>query len=132
MSDHGVAEDAPGNSQLRILVVDDDALLLHCLSDLIEDLGHIAVCASSGADALSLLTSEPRVDLVITDQSMPEMKGTELAVEMRKRNPTLPIVLSSGHGESVRDGIKLPCLAKPFTIAKLEKVIATASGMYRE
>ena len=114
--------------QLRVLVVDDEALLLYHLSDLLEELGHIPVCASSGVQALSLLTSEPAVDLIITDQSMPEMNGTELAMTVREYDPELPVVLASGYGESIRDtGVELPCLAKPFTIAELEKMIAAVA-----
>ena len=124
--------DPSDNDRLRILLVDDESLILYHLSDLIEDLGHIPVCASSGAHALSLLSSEPRIDLVITDQSMPEMNGTELAVAARAFSPELPIVLSSGYGETVRDdGIELPSLPKPYTIADLEKVIATVAAPNR-
>ena len=125
MHDKTSNSEVPGNSQFRILVVDDEALLLLHLSDLIEDLGHIPLCASSGPEALTLLAGEPRVDLVITDQSMPDMKGTELAFAMRAHSPDLPIILASGYGETVRqDGVDLPCLAKPFSIADLEKMIA--------
>lgn len=125
MNSQSSESEEPDSNPLRILVVDDEALLLYHLADMIEDLGHVPVCASSGVDALALLADDPRVDLVITDQSMPDMKGTELAVAVRRHSPELPIVLASGYGEFAGDGgVDLPCLPKPFMIADLERVIA--------
>ncbi|MFW2853962.1 response regulator [Sphingomonas sp. TX0543] len=119
------SENEPDSNPLRILVVDDEALLLYHLADMIEDLGHVPVCASSGPDALTFLADDSHFDLVITDQSMPDMKGTELAAAVRQRSPQLPIVLASGYGEYASDGdLDLHCLAKPFTFADLERVIA--------
>lgn len=124
------ADEMADGRPLRILVVDDEALLLFYLSDLIEDLGHKPLCAASGAEALALLATETAVDLLITDQSMPDMKGSELAALVRTQNPRLPIVLASGYGESVRDeGVEMTYLAKPFNIADLEQVIATVADM---
>ena len=79
--------DAPGSC--RILLVDDDALVMSAGISMLEELGHRVLSAPSAARALELLKRESRVDLVITDHAMPGMSGTELAGAPARAPPGL-------------------------------------------
>jgi CheY-like chemotaxis protein len=95
--------------------VEDDALILLNTVSMLEDLGHTVIEAQSGKEALEILRSEDSVDLVITDQAMPKMTGTELAKVMRSEWPDIPVLLATGYAEMApRDDIGLPRLAKPY------------------
>jgi CheY-like chemotaxis protein len=99
-----------------ILVVDDDPLIAGSTVALLEDLGHIVVEATSGMEALRLLSDGLEPDLVITDHAMPEMTGLELAREVRRRLPELPVLLATGFADLDGAGtVDLPRLAKPYT-----------------
>ena len=113
--------------RLRVLVVDDDSLVLTSTSLLLEDLGHQVISAASGAQALALFDSEQEFDLVITDMVMPKMNGAQLAQAIRIIRPHLPIILATGYAERL-EGFesRLPRLSKPFTQLNLVEVIALA------
>jgi signal transduction histidine kinase/ActR/RegA family two-component response regulator len=98
----------------RVLIVDDDQLVLTGTAALIEDLGHTAIEAHSGAEALSALAADARVDIVITDHAMPNMTGLQLAQIIQERYPGLPIILATGFAE-------LPVDPAKFRILKLSK-----------
>jgi PAS domain S-box-containing protein len=102
---------------LRILAVDDDALVLFGTVALLEDLGHNVLEAGSGAEALDILDNEPDIELVITDQAMPNMTGVELARTIHERQPELPVILASGYAEIPEGGGNhiAARLEKPFT-----------------
>ena len=109
---------------LMILVVDDDPLVLMGTVDMLEDLGHLVMPAKSGLQALDIL-QETRVDLVLTDQSMPQMTGSELATRIRALHPDLPIVLVTGYAALPQDlppGVRR--LGKPFSQNDLIRVVA--------
>ena len=73
---------------LRILVVDDDALVSAGTAAMLEDLGHSVIEASSGAQALDLLQEHcPNIDLVVTDHAMPGMTGLDLTRRMQSTYP---------------------------------------------
>ena len=117
---------------LRILAVDDDALVLFGTLALLEDLGHTVFEAGSGAEALDVLDAEPDIDLVVTDQAMPNMTGVELARTIHERWPDLPVILASGYAE-IPEGAGCHIAArleKPFgedlLRAALQKALARA------
>ena len=86
------------------MAVDDDFLILTNTIAMLEDLGHIGIAASSGKEALDILRREDSVDLVITDQAMPEMTGVQLAEAIKKEWPDLPVILATGYAELERGG----------------------------
>lgn len=80
-----------------ILVVDDDLLTVEALTDRLSFWGYNVVTAWNGQEALDKLAVSPKVDLVITDQEMPRVTGTELAAKMME-DPNLrgiPVMLRS-------------------------------------
>ena len=113
---------------LRILAVDDDALVLMNTTAMLEDLGHTVREAYSGREALDQLLADPEVDLVITDHAMPQMTGAQLASEIRSRWPDLPIVLATGYAELPSGNDPgLPRLPKPFSQSDLRRTLAAVT-----
>jgi PAS domain S-box-containing protein len=111
------AQAAPAKTlrPLTILAVDDDALVLMNTVAMLEDLGHTAFEACSGKEALEILGREDSVDMVITDQAMPHMTGTELAKAIKHEWPDIPVLLATGYADRVPgDDIGLPKVTKPF------------------
>jgi PAS domain S-box-containing protein len=123
-------EVAPGVShtvkkQLSILTVDDDPLVALNTSALLEELGHTVYSASSAMLALEILRRENKIDLLITDQLMPDMTGSELASRIRAEKAQFPIILATGYAElAPGEGEGLPRLAKPFSQRELAEAIA--------
>lgn len=112
-------------AQLRILMVDDDALIAMSSVDMLEDLGHVVMEANSGAAALALLEAGHKFDLMVTDFSMPGMNGAELGRAARKLYPKLPILVASGYSELPEgSGSDLPRLGKPYSQSQLATEIA--------
>lgn len=111
---------------LTILTVDDDALVLMSTSAMIEDLGHVVLEAASAQQALTILRGGASVDLVITDQAMPEMTGVELAQKLNKEWPTLPVVLATGYSDLPPGSPPFPMIGKPFSEKDLARTIANA------
>jgi PAS domain S-box-containing protein len=116
-----------------ILLVDDEAELVYSGRKMLERLGYQVVTASDGLEAFQCFLAEPhRFDLVITDQTMPDMTGEMLAREMLNIRADLPIILCSGHGASVDGevcrmrareiGIR-ELIAKPFEREEMTRVI---------
>ncbi|TCR67575.1 PAS domain S-box-containing protein [Bosea sp. BK604] len=119
-------------SALRILAVDDDALVLMNTAALLEDLGHEVVEASSGKQALEALRQGSGFDLVITDHAMPQMTGAQLFEVIKQEWPGLPVVLATGYAELPGGADPaLLRLAKPFWQGDLARVIAEASRRAR-
>jgi PAS domain S-box-containing protein len=121
---------APADAKsLVIVVVDDDQLVLTNTKAMLEDFGHTVIDAISGPAALEVIRKTPRVDLVITDQAMPQMTGMQLAAAIRVDWPNLPILLVSGYAElPSKTAFELPKLAKPFSLDDLEDAVARTIG----
>lgn len=133
-----VGEDEPGPSpkadweaaqKIRILVVDDDALIAMSTVDMLEDLGHEVVEANSGDRALEILRADSAIDLLVTDYAMPRMNGGQLAVAARQLRPDLPVLMATGYADlAAGSGIDLPKIAKPYHQDQLAAEIAKVLG----
>jgi signal transduction histidine kinase/ActR/RegA family two-component response regulator len=116
----------------RVLIVDDDVLVMTGTSAMVQDLGHTPIEAHSAAEALRLLRSGLQVDVVLTDHAMPSMTGLQLAECILAQFPGLPIIIATGYAELPIDPVTLgiPRLAKPCTqveiAAAIQAVVATA------
>ncbi len=118
----------PDTRPSTVLIVDDDALVMTGTSAMIQDLGHSPVEAHSGAEALALLNSGVKVDIVLTDHSMPSMTGLQLAECIQERFPGLPIILATGYAELPADpaALGIARLAKPCTQDEIAMAIHAA------
>jgi len=115
----------------RILVVDDEESIREMVSKIITHIGHEAVTARNGKEALEILRNKP-FSILITDIKMPEMDGFELMKASRAELPDLYIICMTAHGASYTytDVVTFGAtdyIPKPFTIdevrAKLNRVI---------
>jgi PAS domain S-box-containing protein len=124
------AETVPGPDPvvrpLTILVVEDDGLILMNAVALLEDLGHTVLEAASGEAALALFRSEPAIDLVITDQAMPNMTGLQLMELARAERPEVPFIIATGYGELPQNTGTVLRLAKPYSQSDLAAALAEA------
>jgi PAS domain S-box-containing protein len=103
------------NRSAVILFVDDDPLIAMSTTEMLEDLGHHVIGASSGMHALDIIRSDQPIDLMLTDHVMPGMTGIELAAASRQLRPALPILLATGYAELPEGAqLNLPRLAKPY------------------
>jgi signal transduction histidine kinase/ActR/RegA family two-component response regulator len=93
---------APSSGGGRILFVDDDLNIARMAPHMLESLGYRVDVCTTGSKALERFTKEPMaVDLLITDQVMPNMTGTELAAAVRELRPDLPVIICSGFSEHI-------------------------------
>ena len=113
----------------RILFVDDEDMLVELNEQRLKRLGYEVVATTSSIDALAIFRKEPEsFDLVVTDYTMPNMTGMDLAVELLKVKATIPIILCTGHSEPVspaqakQTGIKA-FLMKPLGKQELAQAI---------
>ncbi len=117
------AEDATVR-KLRILLVDDDALVSMNSAYMLMDLGHSVLEAHSAAHALQLLESDSAFDVVITDYAMPGMNGLDLATKIREFRPHMPVILATGYAELPNSApIEFPRLGKPYSQEQLAQTL---------
>jgi len=117
----------PAGERLVILAVDDDPLVLTNTVAMLDDLGHNVLVANSGDEALVIFQRHPEIDLVLTDEVMPGLSGSQLAERVQALRPTATVAVASGYAElhptPGRVLATLPRLAKPFTLAQLAAFI---------
>jgi CheY-like chemotaxis protein/anti-sigma regulatory factor (Ser/Thr protein kinase) len=118
---------AKEHRRLVVLVVDDDPLVLLNTAAMLDDVGHQVFEASSGQEALAILRRERGIQLVITDQGMPEMTGLQLTEKIEHSWPHLPVILATGYAELPSGAHpQLVTLAKPFRELELLRAVETA------
>ncbi len=92
-----VTDDEIPTGSERILFVDDEEALVEMGEDILAELGYDITSRTNGREALALLKEDPsRFDLVITDQTMPQMTGIELAKEVLALRADMPIIMCTG------------------------------------
>ena len=86
----------------RILFIDDERPIANMSRQRLSILGYRVTVANSSLEALDRLTAGPKdFDLIITDMSMPQMSGDRLALEAKKLNPNIPIILCTGYSKKI-------------------------------
>jgi CheY-like chemotaxis protein len=103
---------------IKVLVVEDEALLLFSIADELRDAGYEVIEASNAAQAIAILDRDPGIDLVFTDIDMPgDMDGLALSAAVRRRWPPVRIIVTSG--KDLPRGRDLPAegvfLPKPYS-----------------
>lgn len=107
-----------------VLLVEDDDEVAALTAEMLAQLGHDATRVSNATAALGALANHRKIDVVFTDVMMPGMSGAELACEIRKRRPDLPIILTTGYDGDAVAAAKaqdLPLLRKPYRLEALSK-----------
>ena len=110
----------------RVLVVDDDLLVLEVVASMLEELGCETLRVRSGTEALGTIGSDQTIDVLIADINMPGLDGSTLATWARSFRPELPIILITG-GVTASRGF--PLLRKPFARSDLERVMTETTGL---
>ena len=116
----------------KVLMVDDEPALAHLGKQMLEMLGYRVEVRTSPVEALEFFRADPdRFDAVITDMTMPQLTGLNLAREILAIRPALPIVLCTGFSEQADEvrahsaGVR-SFLFKPLVIAELAKTLRNA------
>jgi CheY-like chemotaxis protein len=108
-----------GLDMARILIVDDNPDLCFIMNKLIERMGHEAITAANGLEALHSLERNA-FDIVITDIIMPNMDGIELITQICSKYPQMKVIAISGEDRAFTRKLKVDCtLLKPFPPAEL-------------
>ena len=119
-----------------VLLVDDDPFMLAVLADMLGDEPLRVLCAPSGPDALALLEREP-VEVILCDQAMPGMNGTEVLAQVAARYPRTVRLMLTGQQDladieaALRSGVADAHYAKPVSAASLRERIHAALALQR-
>jgi CheY-like chemotaxis protein len=118
----------------RILLVDDNEQVLEITGRILESLGYKVTSISNSLDALEAFRAQTEIfDLVITDQTMPNITGTELIKKIMETKPNIPVILCTGYSslvskeEAEASGIRA-FLMKPIGREELAKTVRKAFG----
>ncbi len=123
---------APRGAGEFICVVDDEEVVGSCTKLVLESKGYRSIVYGSSEQCLEALSADPtRCALLVTDQTMPGMQGTELVATLRKLNPGLPVVIMSGYFSKIAPHVldelgQVELLAKPFTTDELAHAVHRA------
>ena len=107
--DEEILDTDPSESNLlfgseRILYIDDEVDLIHPVKAMLEKLGYTVTADNSSIHALEFFKNNPSdMDIVITDQTMPDMTGRELAAELKSIRPDIPIILCTGYSDQINE-----------------------------
>ncbi|MBB3860669.1 signal transduction histidine kinase [Novosphingobium hassiacum] len=119
-----VPEATPRGDGERVLVVEDDPAVRMLVREVLEELHYEVVEFADPSDAVPLLASGTRIDLMISDVGMPGMTGRELADVARAHRPSLPILFITGYAENATlrgDFLSenMSMITKPFSLGDL-------------
>ncbi|MEO7743482.1 MAG: ATP-binding protein [Usitatibacter sp.] len=129
-AEEAASEPAPQGRGEAILAVDDEPEVLAALEEMLATLGYEPAGFSDGREALATFRANPtRFEAMVSDEVMPGLTGTQLAIELRKINPALPILIASGYGGSGFETRALSAgvnrvLKKPYRMSELGEVLA--------
>ncbi len=125
--DADIAEAALADSDLTVLLVDDEADCRETVGAMLASSGVSVITADGGEAALRLFEQGRRIDLLLVDYAMPGMNGVEVARAVRSLRPSLPVVFFTG-GDSDWVGGERWVLTKPFLSRSLTEMVWAAYG----
>lgn len=115
----------------KILVVDDNNVLLIVVSKMLSQLGYEVSSADTGENGLSIFRKN-KFDIVLSDYEMPGMDGVAFACSIKKRSPCTRVVIMTGAGKETVLSRKSTAvdevISKPFTLAEIDETIQHLSG----
>lgn len=116
------------SSSTHVLIIEDEPIIAAFLFEMLLDTGMTADIADNVADALQLVETRS-FDLLFVDLGLPDRSGLEVIDIVQRSNPLLPIVVSTGFGDSVlRDSMlserNLYLLEKPYTPSHVSEVLS--------
>ncbi|MFN8629123.1 MAG: response regulator [Chloroflexota bacterium] len=128
-----LTEIRPPQSKTRtVLVVDDQPMTLALTARMLRSLGYTVITTDVPMSALALAQGGDQIDCVLTDLTMPDMSGVDLAQQLREVAPSLPVVFMSGYPEDISESLGAARgaihLDKPFTMAALHTAVSRAIG----
>ena len=111
-------------ASLRVLVVEDDALIRMSIAEMLESRGHIVFEAGDGVEAMRWHGAED-IDILLTDVGLPGMNGVEVAERMREVQPSLPVLFATGDqtANGVERDARTAIIVKPYGVADLIEAI---------
>ncbi len=123
------------SGSLHVLVVEDDPLVQQVVAGYLSAAGHTVETASNGREGLEKFHAG-RFDLVVTDQGMPELTGTQLAAAIKSAAPTKPVLLLTGWGEQMQAAGEPPpgvdrIINKPVSLSALLDAVGEVVGRPR-
>jgi len=118
----------PAAAARRVLLVEDDPIIRMGSASLLKRLGHVVVAAGHAEQALRLLETEPRFDLLFTDIGLPGMRGDALAARVRELHPDMPVIFATGYNDAPALEGPVAYVAKPFGRAEVERAVAALLG----
>jgi len=122
----------------QILIVDDEEPIRRLVSKILTSLGYTAITARNGREALEFFSKRSgSIDLILLDMVMPEMSGSECLLELKKLDPYVRVVITTGYGlngivRELIDAGAVGFMQKPFTAARLSEEIARVLSLPRE
>jgi len=123
-------DELPRGEGQQVLVVDDEPEVLAALEEMLATLGYEPSGYRNGREALDAVRADPkRFEAVVSDEVMPELTGTQLAIELRRINPTLPILIASGYGGSGFEARALAAgvnrvIKKPYRMSEIAEILS--------
>jgi signal transduction histidine kinase/ActR/RegA family two-component response regulator len=126
------AAELPRGNGERVMIVDDERALVALAEETLTEVGYEPVGFDSSVAALQAFRAQPkRFDLVLTDETMPELMGTELAREIRQLRPDISIILVSGYSgtqlsERAQAAGVIDVLCKPLVRRDIAESVARA------
>jgi DNA-binding response OmpR family regulator len=121
---------ARARTRHRIFVIDDDEAVASMIGEMLRGMGYLSVVCTKPLNALTLFSRAPgRFDAVIVDEMMPDLRGTQLAIQFLRVKDAIPIILLTGRGdmismEQVRNSGVRTILIKPVLKERLRVVVA--------
>ncbi|UYN93286.1 MAG: response regulator [Enhydrobacter sp.] len=116
----------PGRPR-RVLLVEDEVVLRMSTTDMLERLDCLVTAVGSGEQALEILAKGTEFDMLVTDLGLPGINGEQLAVEIQRRWPRLPVVIASGYGPSGTRIQGIQFISKPYSSADLQQALDQAA-----
>jgi len=107
----------------RVLFVEDEVVLRMSTVDMLERIGCLVAAVGSAEQALEVLRKDDRFDLLLTDLGLPGMTGEELAAQVQRRFPDLPVIIASGYGKGHDQSSGLRFIGKPYSSIDLQQAL---------